>query len=278
MTLVFPVECDGGEPPSEQTLVAGNLSWRYLEWGSEGPPFVLWHGITSDAYGWWRLGPALARLGFHVFAPDLPGHGLSGDAPGGYTINTTARLLDEWLAALKLEAPIVLGHSWGGMNALVHAQLPDAQVHARALVLVDPAVALASDPTRSVTFYTAGVGRAPDDASRAEITAANPRWHPCDVWWKARARHRARRAAVEGFLVENAGHSLVNKLGQLAQPTQVILGDPACGGIWSAQQIALLPQVAPRLTLDLLPGSGHNLHRDSFEAFSMVLQRFLRGL
>ncbi len=278
MTFDFASDCDGGAAPTERTMTAAGISWRYLEWGSYVAPFVLWHGITSDAYGWWRVGPRLASMGFHVFAPDLPGHGLSGNAPGGYAVHNTAGLLDQWLAALALHEPIILGHSWGGMNALVHASLPDAQVRSRALVLLDPAVALASDPARNVAYFTAGLDTPPDDAARAEIAAANPGWHPCDVWWKAWARHRARRAAVEGFLVENAGQSFVDNLGQLAQPTAVILGDPARGGIWSLQQIELLPQVAPRLALDVVFGSSHNVHRDSFDAFMAALQRFLADL
>ncbi|HEX6289970.1 MAG TPA: alpha/beta hydrolase, partial [Herpetosiphonaceae bacterium] len=107
MKIVTGLRCEDGLSPTEQHVTAGGIAWRYLEWGDHGPPFVLWHGVTSNARGWWRVGPFLAGLGFHVYAPDLPGHGLTDDAPDGYAIETTARLLDAWMVALGLKAPIV---------------------------------------------------------------------------------------------------------------------------------------------------------------------------
>ena len=79
MKMISGQRCDGGLRPKEAFVDAGGMTWRHLEWGSRGPAFVLWHGITSSARNWWRVGPFLAGLGFHVWAPDLPGHGSSGD-------------------------------------------------------------------------------------------------------------------------------------------------------------------------------------------------------
>lgn len=267
--------CDGGLPPRENWLVAGGMRWHYLVWGEAGPPCVLWHGVTSSARGWWRVAPALARLGYQVFAPDLPGHGLSDDAPGSYAITTTARLLDAWLEASRLEAPIILGHSWGGMNAVVHAGLPDPLVRARALVLEDPALALRAEPGPYVTSFSRGVGQ-PEAVLRADFATANPRWHPCDVWWKGLAHSRVRRAAVEGFFVGNAGVNLIDDLARLSMPVHVILGDPAFGGIWSAEQIDTLPQLAPHVGLEIVAGSTHNLHRDSFAPFIAAVETFVQ--
>ncbi|WP_029215480.1 alpha/beta fold hydrolase [Kallotenue papyrolyticum] len=275
MKMTYHQHCDGGLAPREQTVQAGDLRWRYLEWGTRGQPIALWHGITSSAEGWWRLGPFLASLGFHVFAPDLPGHGLSGDAPD-YQITTTARLLDAWMAALGLVSPVVLGHSWGGMNALVQATLADAQVRPRALVLEDPAVVLPHDPERVLPTYTAGLGTPANETSRAALAAANPRWHTCDAWWKATALERARRAAVEGFFRHNAGLDLRDRLGALTQPTLLLLGDPAYGGLWQAAAVAQVQALAPALHVSVIPHSSHNLHRDAWEPFAMALAHFLR--
>ncbi len=269
--------CDDGLPPREHRITAGGMQWRYLVWGDDGPPFVLWHGITSDAHGWWRVAPRLARHGYHIFAPDLPGHGLSDDAPGTYAIAHTARLLDAWLAALGLDAPIILGHSWGGMNAVAHACLEDPLVRARALVLEDPALILSSEPAPHVASFSRGLGQ-PLDVLRADFVTANPRWHPCDIWWKAQAHSRARRAAVEGFLIGNAGVSLVSNLHQLTIPAYSILADPAFGGIWSAEQIAVFPQHARQSGMEVIAGGTHNLHRDSFEPFIQAVEMFLQRL
>jgi pimeloyl-ACP methyl ester carboxylesterase len=276
MKIVKNQLCDDGLAPKEHTIEAGGLRWHTLEWGDHGPPFVLWHGITSSARGWWRTGPLLAGLGFHVWAPDMPGHGYTDDT-GSYAAERTARLLDQWLATLQLERPVVLGHSWGGMNALVHALLPDAQVRPRAIVLEDPAFRLTNDPSSRLPYYTAGLGTPRDDAACAQIAAANPRWHACDVCWKAEARELARRSAVEGFFCDNAGIDLVDRLRAFAIPTYLLLGDPTFGGIWTADDAALVQGMKRRhITVEMIPESSHNLHRDTWVSFSMALGAWAR--
>ena len=49
-----------------------------LHWDPAGPTrgrVALLHGMMSTAATWWRIGPALAGMGWTVDAPDLPGHG-----------------------------------------------------------------------------------------------------------------------------------------------------------------------------------------------------------
>lgn len=276
MKTVYGQRCDGGLAPLEHTLEAAGMRWRYLQWGDQGPTVVLWHGITSDAHNWWRVGPLLAGLGCRVLAPDLPGHGQSDAAPGGYAVINTARLLDGWLAELDIVDPILIGHSWGGMNALVHAQLPDARVRARALVLEDPALALTNDPQAYIPAFSDGVGVPPSDAVRSGIATANPRWHQCDIWWKAQARSRLRPETVHSFFYENAGINLLSRLRQLDTPTLLLLGDWQQGGLWRPEHIAQAQAVAPELAIEVIPNSGHNLHRDSWPPFSMTLGAFVR--
>lgn len=275
MKSVHGQPCNGGLAPAAHRIAAGGIEWRYLEWGEHGPPFVLWHGITADAHNWWRTGPFLAGLGFHVFAPDLPGHGLTGGAPN-YAAETTARLLDAWLHALAIDAPVLMGHSWGGMNALIHATLPDAQVRARALIFEDPALMIAADPSPFVPNYTEGLGTPPDQQSVAAIRAVNPRWHDCDAQWKAEARFRASRAAAEGFFYDNAGINLVDRLHEISVPALLLLGDHREGGIWLPEYIDLVQRTMPNIALEVIEGSTHNLHRDSWVPFSMALGRFVR--
>lgn len=277
MKTVTTQHCDDALSPAERTITAGGIGWRYLEWGQRGTPIALWHGITSDAHNWWRVGPLLAGLGFHVFAPDLPGHGLSGDSPDGYSVEQTARLLDDWLDALQLDAPVIMGHSWGGINALVHATLPDMQVRARALILEDPALALTDDPDTVLPNYLDGLGQPRSEALLAETAAANPGWHRCDVWWRAEARERARPAAVAGFFRDNAGIDMLDLLRDVSAPTLLLLGDHAYGGIWTAPYVARLEQIGrPNVRYQIIHQGSHSPHRESFARFSMALGSFAR--
>jgi pimeloyl-ACP methyl ester carboxylesterase len=84
---------------------------------SERPPIVLVHGAFSRASHCDALAASLKTAGFECLAPSLPGHDPSDPA-------LLSRLsLDDYLAALHrvrsglAAAPIVIGHSMGGLLA-----------------------------------------------------------------------------------------------------------------------------------------------------------------
>lgn len=85
----------------------------------DGPrrPFVLVHGLASNARLWDGVAEHLLAAGHPVTAVDLRGHGRSEAPAAGYDTDTCA---DDLLALIEAEglrgerAPIVVGQSWGG--------------------------------------------------------------------------------------------------------------------------------------------------------------------
>jgi lipase len=107
------------------------------DWGpADAPPLFCLHGVTSWGGRFRRM--AQERLGaFHVFAPDLRGHGVSDWEPP-WNLGTHTDDLVETLDALHLERVDLVGHSFGGRLALeLAARKPD---RVGRLVLLDPAV------------------------------------------------------------------------------------------------------------------------------------------
>ena len=269
-------DCNAGLAPRVVEVDTGAMRFNYLEWGETGKPIALWQGITSDSRGWWRVAPALVARGYHVFAPDLPGHGMSGDAPESYAIEATARLLNSWLRALNLDRPVIVGHSWGGMNALAQANLQEHRVEARAYVLYDPPLRIAHDPSDSRANFLHGLGRPADDTVRAELTAERPHWHACDIFWKARALYLARQDAVRGFFDANAGKDVMALLGKLQTPTLLMLADPHAGGIFEESDLPEIKDtISSSVEMQIIRGAGHNIHRDDFDGFMAALAGFL---
>lgn len=89
-------------------------------------PFVLVHGLTSNARTWDGVAERLAEHGHTVVAIDQRGHGLSDKPDHGYTFETVTEDLLLLCQALKLERPILVGQSWGGNVALAFgARYPD---------------------------------------------------------------------------------------------------------------------------------------------------------
>ncbi len=92
-------------------------------WEGSGRPFLLVHGLASNALLWQGVAEHLAAAGHRVVAVDPRGHGES-DAPAdGYDTVTAAADLRAVSAALDLQDPVVVGQSWGGNVVLRHAEL-----------------------------------------------------------------------------------------------------------------------------------------------------------
>jgi pimeloyl-ACP methyl ester carboxylesterase len=124
----------------EPRLVAsdrGTLAVR--EWSDGGDvPFVFWHALGPCASGaeLVEVAPRLAAAGFRPVSVDGPGFGASPLAPGeAYRLEALAELLRATAAALGLERPVLMGHSWGGGVVTTLAALHPEET--RALVLVD---------------------------------------------------------------------------------------------------------------------------------------------
>ncbi|HST17912.1 MAG TPA: alpha/beta hydrolase [Gaiellaceae bacterium] len=86
------------------------------------PPLVLVHGLTFDRASWH---PALAALepldpGRRVLSLDLPGHGDSPPQPS-YRMEETVARVHAAVEHAGLVAPVLVGHSIGGVIATVYA-------------------------------------------------------------------------------------------------------------------------------------------------------------
>ena len=83
----------------------------------DGPAVVLLHGAPSDSRVWQWMVPDLAT-DHTVVAWDAPGFGRSSDIDDGWRSRQFADALAAFVAALGLERPHVIGHSFGTMVAL----------------------------------------------------------------------------------------------------------------------------------------------------------------
>ena len=100
-------------------------------------PFLLVHGLASNARLWDAAATHLAAAGHQVVAVDQRGHGRSDEPTAGYDNDTCAADLAALCETLGLtgdRAPIVAGQSWGGNVVLTLA----AKHHvAAAIALLD---------------------------------------------------------------------------------------------------------------------------------------------
>ncbi len=131
--MEFP--SDDRIPVADST--AGEVALHVRRWGIRAPrrPYLLVHGLSSNARLWDGVAGALATAGHPVTAIDLRSHGTS-DAPStGYDTATAADDVAAVAHALGITAAVVAGQSWGGdVVVQVAARHPEV---VGALALVD---------------------------------------------------------------------------------------------------------------------------------------------
>ncbi|GIJ26356.1 hypothetical protein Vqi01_15180 [Micromonospora qiuiae] len=92
------------------------------------PPLVLLHGLTFDRGHWQAVLRELDRIDpqRRVMAVDLPGHGGSERAPT-YDLGAVVDAVHAAVEGAGLDAPVLVGHSIGGLLATVYAATYPAQ-------------------------------------------------------------------------------------------------------------------------------------------------------
>lgn len=123
--------------PLECWASIGDIRVRYLDWGGQGKPVVLLHGLASSA-DWYNLVAPGLRDNYRIIAPDQRGHGQTTQASAGYDWGTLTQDVIGLLDQLDIPKAAVFGHSWGANVALnVAARAPD---RVTALGLIDGGV------------------------------------------------------------------------------------------------------------------------------------------
>jgi hypothetical protein len=134
-----------------------------------------------------------------------------------------------------------------------------------------------ADPAVMAASFSQDIGR-PAVELRADITKQNPTWGILDIEGKVDALQRVTREAVFGVIagLKSVGN-FVPLLANLHVPTLLIRADPKAGWTtlneanWAlAQQLLTSPNLAVQIN-----GVSHNIHRDNFTAFLVVVEKFL---
>ncbi len=128
---------------------------HYLHWGARGNPgLVLVHGGAAHAHWWSFLAPLLTSH-YDVVALDMSGHGDS-DRRESYPRETWAREVLAVAEAMNFPGPpVVIGHSLGGLVAIIGASLYGDKL--AGTIIVDSPVHKPSPETdaarRGYTFF-----------------------------------------------------------------------------------------------------------------------------
>lgn len=278
--------------PSREAL--GNFPINVIELGASGPAVVIVHGGVQGGLGG---GPgtfdkqkALADRGWRLRLVERPGFG---DSPsrGVDDMEADAEWIADLLGANDDGAAHLVGHSWGGAEALLAAaRRPDA---VRSLTLIEPSLFpivmtdpdLRADPEmRAVGGRLAGLMLQSETPAEYAInfarTVLGP---PDDAEMQARVagleadRELAARvgcAVLQGKMAApEAMRAAADAVAERRIPTLVISGG------WSSF-FDRIGEVVAQFTggrYEVVPAANHMVQDVGADAFNAMLERFMRN-
>jgi pimeloyl-ACP methyl ester carboxylesterase len=227
---------------------------HHRTWGAGGRTALLVHGIMSDSRTWHRVGPRLAELGYRVVAVDLRGHGAS--PRGSYTPQEWA---DDLVDTVPGHLDLAIGHSLGA----VALSLAAGRLDCDRIVYSDPAWLAA----QAGTPVDASVFKQFKAATRDQVAGFNPRWDDADI-------------DVELATLADWDDTTVDAVSDVTT-----IGAPAAPRVPSLVQVAEqsfgnVPEMIEKmrqggLTVRVVPGAGHTIHRDDLDGFFTSMRGWL---
>jgi pimeloyl-ACP methyl ester carboxylesterase len=260
-------------------VIANGIRLHYWRTGGTGKPvMILAHGSSDDALCWTNFAKELTAR-YDLVLYDARGHGLSDPPTAADTPEAQVEDLAGLITALKIDKPIVMGHSMGSAAvAAFAAKYPDVP---RAVVLEDPNLLRgagapappAATPQPSVEERRATI-LARNNRSEAALVADclknSPKWgqSECEYWAPSKRRHHP-----DTVRVNNARRPAMRDLfPKIAAPTLILKADAPADVRSQNDAVAAL---LPKGRIVHITGAGHNVRRENKAMTLEVLNAFL---
>lgn len=244
-----------------------------------GPPLVLVHAFPLDRR-MWEPQAELAET-CRLLTPDLFGFGESGLAPGGWTMDSAADALAEWLTGLGLGRVIVGGLSMGGYVALAFARRHPQRV--QGLILADTRAEADSDEAKAnrakaVQTVADGGPAALIEQMLPKVLSDQTRRHKPAV--EGRVRELARSQSAEGVTAAIAAlRDRPDSMAALAGfkfPALVLVGSADTLTPPSAAE-AMAAKLSD-VTSETFWGAGHLTNLEAPHEFNAAVRRWVAAV
>jgi pimeloyl-ACP methyl ester carboxylesterase len=106
--------------PKDLIVDSGGVRLAVRDYGGKGRPLIFVHGGPGPNLASWDEFARSLTQSLRCIAYDQGGHGQSDDA-SDYSYSALTGDISAIVDALALRAPIIVGHSWGGIIALAYA-------------------------------------------------------------------------------------------------------------------------------------------------------------
>lgn len=252
------------------TVEVNGVRLAYRRAGGDKPPAVLLHGLMGSSAVWTPVARVLSTE-LEVITPDARGHGDSSAPDGPYRYDDLAADVVGLIGELGLHAPVLVGHSMGGMTAALAATRLGPAL--RGLVLLDPTFL---DPERQDEVYASDVRsqhlQAVDQGRAAllEDSFARHAHRPAELV-EAQVDARLRTSASAFDILRPPNPPFRELMTSVDVPTLLVVGDRT---VVTAGVAAELAGLNHRVQVRHIDGAGHGVPFDEPDTVARAVLDF----
>jgi N-formylmaleamate deformylase len=266
---------------TEGDLKINGVKIHYYRTGGQKPPFVMIHGATDNGLCWSPVAEYFSDR-YDVIMPDAQGHGKSDRVTKDCNNKAQAVQIAEMIKQLKLNKPLIMGHSMGGViSSHLAANFPDLP---RAVILEDPAwqpAAPVETPEArqareaGMRANTAYVGKSHSEV-KEQGHLLHPKWSEAELVPWAQSKIEVDPNLFD-YLMPNLTEyrELVPKFNC---PALLITADAGVVTPTVAMEAEELWKSSYPYKWVRIMNSGHSIRREQFEVFKAIVNSYISEL
>ncbi|MCU0652844.1 MAG: alpha/beta hydrolase, partial [Candidatus Pacebacteria bacterium] len=259
----------------EKTKIEG-LTIGYRAFGSfpealEGRSILVLHGWGVGSRSWVEFGELMAKAGYRVIVPDLPGFGQSQEPKTPWYFDDYIRFVEQFCAAMKLDKFYLIGHSFGGALACkfaaTHPEMVEKLVLCDAAIIRKERLDWRQQYAKKMAAFKHRLLELPFAGGIYPLAKK--------ILYKfvgSRDYELASPVMKETFKMVLATDTL-EYARKLAVPTLVVWGDQDKST--PVEDAYELNKEIPGSVLWIIPGAGHKVHRTHAHQLAEAVNRFL---
>jgi len=267
-------------------VTANSIKNHYYRTGGDKPQVVINHGAGDDGLCWSHVALELEQ-DYDVILPDARGHGKSASGKGEYSSAQRVADLAGIIQALKLDRPVIGGHSMGAETCLhLAANYPDLT---RGIFLEDPPIFLPGEKFGSgeQTIKKEDVGKMmarymrmfklmPKFVGLRMARKASPTYPDIELLPWIDSKRRVSFDFLNSLPAMKMDSSEPLEIfRKITVPILLFIGDREKMSIVSRETGQAIARCNDQIRLVHLEGASHNIRRTRFDGYMPALREFL---
>jgi pimeloyl-ACP methyl ester carboxylesterase len=271
---------------SDSYITTNGVKIHYYRTNGDKPKVVFNHGAGDDGLCWTRVIKELEN-DYDVIMTDARGHGKSSSGKGDYSTRQRVSDLEGLIQELKLDRPVVGGHSMGADTAMsLAASHPDMT---RGIFLEDPPIILpgekfgdgkqkikAEDVGKMMARYMRMFKLMPKFVAILLAKIGSPTYPDDEIvpWVNSKKRLSFDFLnSMPSMQLDSLAPFEVFK--KISVPVLLFIGDKEKMSIVSLETAQEVARVNDKVQVVHLEGASHDIRRTRFDGYIPALKKFL---